>query len=212
MSAIHTYHNAAGHFPAARSGWGFDGKSHEWFWERPYLSWRVLLLPYLGELELFKKFRMDQPWDSEHNRKLIAPMPEVYRIPGCKAGDGKTNYLGSFGPKAAFPDKGTITVPEFTDGTSNTIMLIEVPDQAAAEWTQPENFPGDAKDPMKKLLGLHQEGFLTIFADVAPHFISEGIPPKTLQQLLVRNGGDLITPADWQQHWDRFVQPAAKDK
>ncbi len=82
MSAIHTYHGIAGHFPAAGSGWGYDRKQQQWFRERPYLSWRVLLLPLVGEVELFEKFRLDEPWDSEHNRTLIRLMPKVYRAPG----------------------------------------------------------------------------------------------------------------------------------
>jgi hypothetical protein len=27
-------------------------------------SWRVVLLPYLGQQELYEKIRLDQPWDS----------------------------------------------------------------------------------------------------------------------------------------------------
>jgi hypothetical protein len=77
------------------------------------LSWRVLLLPLLGEKELFERFRMGEPWDSEHNRKLIPLMPKIYRAPGSKAGEGRTNYLGAIGPNAAFPQESAIMVPDF---------------------------------------------------------------------------------------------------
>ena len=40
------------------------------------------MLPYVEEGELFKEFKLDEPWDSEHNKKLLARMPKVYAIPG----------------------------------------------------------------------------------------------------------------------------------
>ena len=73
----------------------------------------MLLLPLLGEKELFERFRMGEPWDSEHNRKLIPLMPKIYRAPGSKAGEGRTNYLGTIGPNAAFPQESAIMVPDF---------------------------------------------------------------------------------------------------
>ncbi|MHB1037203.1 MAG: M56 family metallopeptidase [Pirellulales bacterium] len=209
MSAMHLYAQVAGHFPMAQYGRGYDSKTKEWFRQRPYLSWRVLLLPFLGEKELFAKFRADEPWDSERNRKLIPLMPKIYHAPGSKAGEGKTNYLGVVGPNAAFPNKGTLMPYDLTDGTSLTIMLVEVPDEAAVEWTRPEDFPIDTKEPVKKLVGLRTGGFLTAFADGAPQFVSEGIPPKALRFLLIRNDGEpLINTPDWKP-WFRFVPPAA---
>ena len=49
---------------------------------KPLLSWRVLILPYLEQDALFKEFKLDEPWDSEHNKKLLKKMPKVYAIPG----------------------------------------------------------------------------------------------------------------------------------
>lgn len=209
MSAMHMYHGAAGHSPAAKYGCGCDKKTRKWFRQRPYLSWRLQLLPFLGEKELFAQFRVGEPWDSAHNRKLIPLMPKIYRAPGSTAGDGKTNYLGVVGPNAAFPEKGTIMIQDFTDGTCNTIMLVEVPDEAAVEWTRPEDFPIDTKERMKKLVGLRAGGFLTAFADGAPQFISESVAPQMLQRLLIRNDGEVVNSEDLRT-WMRFVAPAAE--
>ena len=49
---------------------------------KPLLSWRVSLLPWLDEGELYEQFRRDEPWDSEHNLKLLARMPDVFKSPG----------------------------------------------------------------------------------------------------------------------------------
>ena len=39
--------------------------------KKPLLSWRVHLLPYLEENELYKQFKLDEAWDSETNMKLV---------------------------------------------------------------------------------------------------------------------------------------------
>ena len=38
---------------------------------KPILSWRVLLLPYIEEGPLANAFKLDERWDSEHNRALL---------------------------------------------------------------------------------------------------------------------------------------------
>ena len=70
--AMHNYHDTNGKFPAA-SSFDKDGK--------PLLSWRVHVLPYLEQAELYKQFHLDEPWDSEHNKKLIEKMPNVLASP-----------------------------------------------------------------------------------------------------------------------------------
>ena len=45
----------------------------------PLLSWRVSLLPYLGYVDLYNRFHLDEPWDSPHNRQLLKPMPSEFR-------------------------------------------------------------------------------------------------------------------------------------
>src|SRR5262245_19784659 len=46
---------------------GKDGKTKH--------SWRVALLPYLEAQPLYNEYHFDEPWDSEHNKKLIPKMP-----------------------------------------------------------------------------------------------------------------------------------------
>jgi hypothetical protein len=60
---------------------------------QPLLSWRVHLLPFLGQKELYEQFHLDEPWDSKHNRALIAKMPPIYRTPGAPAAAGKTRFV-----------------------------------------------------------------------------------------------------------------------
>ncbi len=79
------------------------------------------------------------------------------------------------------------------------MMLVEVPDAAAVVWTRPDDFPANADQPLKHLLGLRRGGFLTAFADGAPHFIYDGIPPEMLRRLLVRNDHQSVDNRDFRR-------------
>lgn len=65
--ALDNYHIVNDQYPPAR---GCDKKG------KPLLSWRVHILPFLDEQELYEKFKLDEPWDSEHNKKLLAEIPD----------------------------------------------------------------------------------------------------------------------------------------
>ncbi len=95
---------------------------------------------------------------------------------------------------------------EFIHGTSSTVMLVEVPDELAVEWSRPADFPVATKYPVKKLVGLRKGGFLTAFADGATPFISADIPAAYLQCLLTRICAE---PVNVERRWVRFVQPLA---
>src|SRR6185437_3736578 len=94
---------------------------------KPLLSWRVMILPYLEQQDLYKQFHLNEAWDSEHNKKLLAKMPKTY----ASARDEKTlkdhttYYQGFVGKGAFFEGKQGLRFPqEFPDGTSNTLMIV----------------------------------------------------------------------------------------
>ena len=92
------------------------------------LSWRVHLLPYLEQRALYDQFHLHEPWDSPHNRALIEKMPPVFTSPGSKAGVGKATYQVVIGEHTAFPGREGTSFKQFTDGTSKTILVVEVDD------------------------------------------------------------------------------------
>ena len=54
----------------------------------------VHILPYIEADKLYKEFHLDEPWDSEHNKKLIARMPPFYQSANRKLNEaGKTRFL-----------------------------------------------------------------------------------------------------------------------
>ncbi|HMP78968.1 MAG TPA: DUF1559 domain-containing protein, partial [Pirellulaceae bacterium] len=87
--AAHNFHETYRRFPAAYS---VDEEG------QPLLSWRVHLLPFLDNNRLYEQFRLDEPWDSEHNIRLVEQMPDIYRSPNSFADAGMTVYRGIGGP------------------------------------------------------------------------------------------------------------------
>jgi type II secretory pathway pseudopilin PulG len=162
---------------------------------KPLLSWRVLILPFVSDDgdELFKQFHLDEPWDSDHNKPLIAKMPAIYRNPNSAvSGEGKTNYLTVRNEKSVFPGGKGIGFADITDGTSNTIMTVEVPDDKTVIWTKPDDFTYDESEPMKGLTGLRAGGFIAGFADGSVRFIASSIDATVLKALFTRNGGEAV--------------------
>ncbi len=102
-------------------------------------SWRVAILPWIGEEKLHNEYRFDEPWDSEHNLALVERMPEIYRTPRAPKDQpkGHTNYMGFSSEGALLHPKGGVVFREVRDGTSNTILVVE--SKKSVPWTKPED-------------------------------------------------------------------------
>ena len=155
------------------------------------LSWRVMLLPYLDQNELYKQFHLNEPWDSDHNKKLLAKMPDVYRSPRQDAKsieEHRTYYQGFVGKGCFFEGKKGLLFPaEFSDGTSNTIMIVEA--SSAVPWTKPEDIPYDADKPLPKLGLPGSSEFRTLQCDGSVRTHTAKISEKTLRLAITRNDG-----------------------
>lgn len=96
---------------------------------KPLHSWRVFLLPYIGQKELYDKIRLDEPWDSEHNRQFHDQTPAIY----CRPGAPESGCVYScVADEAALlqpaSEAGSLTgikLTEVIDGTSHTILFVE---------------------------------------------------------------------------------------
>ena len=116
--AFHNYESANKVLPPSKEGRDADGKS--------ILSWRVHILPYVGELELYKQFRLKEPWNSEHNMKLLGKMPDIFK--GSAFGfevysdlkPGYTTFLAPVGDDTIFGGAKPAKLGDVKDGLSNT--------------------------------------------------------------------------------------------
>src|SRR5438067_13893608 len=108
-------------------------------------------------------------------------MPDLFKSPAQKVGDGKTTYLAPMGKDTVIaPGKKGARLTDITDGTSNTIMTVETNDDAAVIWTKPDDLDVNAPDVLKKLMGHYPEGFIAGFADGSVRFIRKSIDPAML--------------------------------
>jgi beta-lactamase regulating signal transducer with metallopeptidase domain len=183
--AMHMYADQKGAFPPA-AVLGPDGKT-------PH-SWRVALLPYLEQEQLFKQYNQNEPWDSENNRKVLEKMPAVYLHPAAKAPPAKLTtscYYVLTGEGALFSSSAAnkgVKLQDITDGTSNTLLVVEA--KRDIPWTKPGDIPFDAAGELPKLGEFQQDGFAAAFADGSARFLSKRIDPQLLKALITIKGGE----------------------
>jgi hypothetical protein len=106
----------------------------------PLLSWRVRLLPYLDSYELFNDFRLDEPWDSEHNRRLIPRMPAAFRPVGSsKDTDGLTYAQLFVGDGALFEAGKRRSLGGMERFRRLSDILVMAEGAQPVVWTKPED-------------------------------------------------------------------------
>lgn len=159
----------------------------------PGLSWRVALLPMLGEDQLYSKFKLDEAWDSQSNKRLMAEMPEVYRSPRHESRRGFTNYLAVGGEQSFFRHTGRSRVGSCNDGTSNTISVIEVDRANSMVWTSPQDFNWNRDNPNEGIgVRGEQNNFLFALADTSVHLLPRETNSSTLEGMYVCNDGRVL--------------------
>lgn len=194
--ALHNYHDTNDGFPPAALR-DPDG--------RPLLSWRVLILPYLEQQNLFEEFRLDAPWDSPHNAPLLMKMPKVYEPMRANRPPGETPCQAFVGPGTMFELARGKMPHDFPDGLSNTIMVVEAEERVP--WTKPADLIYDPTGPLPALYvrpyGDDKENVLGMtFPKKKASFVLMGdaavrkVPPRTkeglLRALITRNGGETL--------------------
>lgn len=193
-SALEKYREDHGHYPAPAI-LSPEGK--------PLLSWRVTLLPYLGHEDLYYEFKLNEPWNSRHNKQLIEKMPDMYRM--GRFYSNQTTCRLITGEKAPFQEKAKTgpRLPDFKDGAAQTALIVEADFQVT--WTRPESlklishFPlprmgddqvmrfGGAGSDSEKL-----EGFYAVMADGVVRFFDKKSDPKSRMALFTHTGGETL--------------------
>lgn len=156
----------------------------------PLLSWRVAVLPDVGKLPLYYQFKLDEPWDSEHNAKVLKdnPMPPAFALPGVtKPGDKETHFRVFVGGGAVFEPLKPTKLAAFAGDMSNTVLVATA--ATAVPWTKPDELAYDPKASgadLKKLLLLAGDGCTVGMCDGTTRFVPGGIDEATLKYLITR--------------------------
>lgn len=182
--AVHNFHSAHEYLPPRMT------VTEQ---KKPLLSWRVFLLPYLGEKALYEAFHLDEPWDSPHNLPLVDRIPGVYQsqqFPDLARGHtlvqmplypnsiwaGNENRMPSF--------------KEITDGTSETICFVLAPKDKAVPWTKPNDLTLADDNLLGDLFG-EGESSLFVFFDGSVRTVAKPSDLTELKAKLTHASGEV---------------------
>lgn len=205
--AMHNYAEKYGCFPPAFT---VDKQG------RPLHSWRVLLLPFLEQGPLYERLRLEEPYDSPHNRAVFESlgsgtqgslaMPDVFRCPSDHGNTTDTNYVMIVGPRTISNGPNCVRLADITDGPSNTIAVAEVYD-LGIRWYEPRDLPADqisyrindpeywsisSRHPGLALAGLADGTVVCLWDDSAkPN--AEETDPRVVEALTTINGGEDVS-------------------
>lgn len=191
--ALHDYHEQWRAFPPAYV-LGPDGKR----WH----SWRTLILPYLDHQKLYKQYRFDEPWDGEHNRKLLAqsyyPFLSCPHDPSPSKRRDLTHFVAVVGSETAWPGNKLIALKDIKDGTANTVIVVEV--STPVPWFAPVDLSiedatllwGENSVPLSH----HPEGRLVLMADGSVRLVNSAgerkVNKKEWEAMLTRYGKETV--------------------
>jgi hypothetical protein len=180
-AAFHAYHNVHGHFPPAVVI-GPNGKT-------PH-SWRVELLPHLKSTEaqtLFDEYRMDEAWDSPHNKRLLDRMPDTFRHPEADPASTNSSYFVLTGEDRIFDGTKSKRFADIKDGLANTLLVVEADRQIP--WTKPEDIHIDKDAKVPPLGGFSEGEFQVSLADGSVRKVSQSVSQDRLQSMILVDDG-----------------------
>lgn len=167
---------------------------------RRLLSWRVAILPFIEQDALYREFKLDEPWDSAHNIKLLPKMPKVYAPVGIATKNPHSTFYKAFvGPGTTFelrPDANAmlgakgLRLLDCVDGASNTIGVAEA--TYPVEWTRPVELEFGDKGVPQVGRTMFKDGFHGMMMDGSVFFFERRIDDRTLRAMITRAGGEFV--------------------
>ncbi|MDR1271305.1 MAG: DUF1559 domain-containing protein, partial [Planctomycetaceae bacterium] len=194
--AIHNYHDSMMVLPPLYTV-DKDGK--------PLHSWRVLILPFMEQTDLYQKIRLNEPWNSEYNKQFHNAVVHVYRCeenplavkPGmcCYSVIAGEGFVPAKEAQTAAMQADQ-TLARIADGTSNTLAVVEVKQpfcwmDPTADITLEELLKG-INTKNGRVGGFHVGGINAALFDGSVRFLPNDIPKETLKALGTCKGGESV--------------------
>ncbi len=195
--ALYNYHDEHGMYPPAYLT-DDEGK--------PAHSWRVLLLPFLDQGELFEQYSFDEPWDGPNNSKLAEKIPSIYRCLSYvhdHLENGRepphiqtmTNYAAITVPDGLFYKDRSLSKEDVTD-RSKTIVVIETRGHSI-HWMQPDDVTEaeillDLRIANQSDRANHKGCLHVLSIDGRVVELPHDIDRRTFHALITRNGGERV--------------------
>ena len=181
--AMHNYMDVHNSFPPAAI---CDKKG------KKLLSWRVAILPYLEQDAVYKQFKLDEPWDSDHNKKISAVKLKVFMDPRLPNNTGNTHYKLFVGKETPFNWLKSSGIANISDGTSNTIMVVAAGD--AVPWAKPDDFEFDSTKPLPDLTKPFPQ-LITAFCDGSVRILNPQMKDfEKIMKILIGCADGLVVP------------------
>ncbi|NQT15762.1 MAG: DUF1559 domain-containing protein [Planctomycetes bacterium] len=161
----------------------------------PRYSWRVAILPFLNQAALYDQWDSGAAWDSPNNSRIGQTPVAVYQCPSDHGTDlTKTNYVMITGEEAVGNLPNEVTrLRDITDGSSNTIMIVEVVDSGIS-WSEPRDLSLDELEMRINAPGgissRHHGGANVALCDGSVHFVAADIGAEELRALITKAGGE----------------------
>lgn len=161
------------------------------------LSWRVRVLVFIEQDYLYKEFKLDEPWDSPHNRKLLEKMPKEFARSGVAATETTIHLIR--GPGTMFPGSKGIKPWEggLPAGAAAPFYLVEAAE--GVPWTKPADLTlpaGNGFPPVAKGPG----GTLAVFADGKVRIVPADTDTATLRALATVDGAGRVPLDRFPEH------------
>ncbi|NLF69693.1 MAG: DUF1559 domain-containing protein [Candidatus Anammoximicrobium sp.] len=190
--AFHNYHDVYKTFPPAYIP---DENG------QPMHSWRVLILPFLECQHIYNQYNFSEPWNSPGNLAATSQHVPAYSCPASPAsgpGSLETSYMVVTGPNTVFEGSKACQFREILDGTSNTILVVEVAG-TGVNWAEPKDLDASTLvyplgTPGGMTPASHHPGGLNVaLCDGSVRFIAYAVSPQVFRALITKAGAERVS-------------------